>query len=119
MQDCIVGENLYRNTIDCIVTEVGHGLYCNTVTGPRHGVGRCWGMQQAREARSRRRHGEGARMGHARQAAGRAGVQAGGARARGLSGRATTGAAGAPGGREVRAAPALCTRCIRPVFGPV
>ena len=26
------GLALYRNTIDCIVTETGHGLYCNTVT---------------------------------------------------------------------------------------
>ena len=35
----MAGENLYRNTIDCIVTEAGQGLYCNTVIGPRHGVG--------------------------------------------------------------------------------
>ena len=44
---CIVGlyckrraaGKLYRNTMNCIVTEAGHGLYCNTVTRPRHGAG--------------------------------------------------------------------------------
>ena len=46
---------LYRNTMNCIVTEAGHGLYCNTVTGPRHGAGQGagraagrWGAQRGR-----------------------------------------------------------------------
>ena len=29
---------LYHNTIDCIVTEAGHGLYCNVVTGRAVGL---------------------------------------------------------------------------------
>ena len=127
MQDCIVGENLYRNTIDCIVTEAGHGLYCNTVTGPRHGVGRRWGMQQAREAQARRGRARGARAACS-WASGLAGARDTGTRAqRARDNRRGRGARA----REVRAAqalgalpgragwPWLCTRCIRPVFSPV
>ena len=50
------------------MTEAGHGLYCNIVTGPRHGVGRRWGSQQARghcAGARRQASGLGARTGQA------------------------------------------------------
>ena len=52
---------LCRNTMDCIVTEAGHGLYCNTVSRPRTALGRALGArlsargaQAGTRARSRR-----------------------------------------------------------------
>ena len=73
LQDCIArglaGDNLYRNTMDCIVTETRHGLYCNTVT---IATTRCAGARLGAQA-----------LGWARgRWAGRAGAQAGAGRGR-------------------------------------
>ena len=80
-------------------------LYCNTATAAGGtGVGRWAGA------------------GRAQQEAGRAGVQARGARALGRGAQRARGRAlqAAAGSRQGRAGwPRLCTRCTRPVFGPV
>ena len=102
---------LYRNTIDCIVIEAGHGLYCNTVTGPRHGAG--WAC---------RRGGTGAQALGAGQALGW--VQAG---ARGMQVELGAHDARGTGARHRRWARGLgvllgcglCTWCTQPVFDPV
>ena len=38
LQEAGSREKLCRNTVHCIVTEAGQGLYCNTVTGPQLGA---------------------------------------------------------------------------------
>ena len=66
---------LYRNTIDCIVTEPGHGLYCNTVTVPRHGAG--WARRLGAQAG---RHGSAGTGRHRSASVGRRGLWARGRR---------------------------------------
>ena len=130
---------LYCKRVKCIAIEAAwllKKLYCNTVwwaaglyrnTNCIVSLGKAWVVIQHGQALGARswvlRHGAGrCDKARHRRAPGRHAGSGGGAGKRGARGRRTLGRrAGAAGGRclGARASFGLCTRCTRPVFGPV